>query len=78
MARVVDTLWFTNMKGVIGIVILAEDVTNDRKAYISVVDGHDQNVDTQTVISYGNPLSVDTIERLLYGLGERRLRPWQR
>jgi len=37
--KVIDTLWFTNLKGTAGIVILEEDVTGDRKAHIGVVDG---------------------------------------
>ncbi len=40
--KVIETLWFTNINGVIGIVIIEEDVTGDRKAYIGPASGTDE------------------------------------
>ncbi len=55
--RVVDSLWFTNNKGTVGIVIIEEDVTGERRAYIGIVDGYNQEADTQSIIDWGNPFS---------------------
>lgn len=66
--KVVDTLWFTSMKGCIGIVTIEEDVTGDRKAYIGSVSGRNAKVDTEDIIALGNPFSLDTITRLQHFL----------
>jgi len=70
--KVIDTLWFTNMKGTVGIVILEEDVTGDRKAYIGVVDGLNEQTDREALLAWGNKFSLDTVLRLRYLLTEKR------
>ncbi len=59
--RVVDSLWFTNNRGTIGIVIIQEDVTGERKAYIGIGDGHNEKADTQSIVDWGNPLSISVL-----------------
>ena len=70
--KVIDSLWFTNIKGTVGIVILEEDVTGDRKAYIGVVSGEDEKADTETIIAWGNKLSLDTAQRIVHFLKKGR------
>ncbi len=62
--KVVDSLWFTNNKGTVGIVTIEEDVTGDRKAYIGIGDGHNQEADTQSIVDWGNPLSISALGRI--------------
>lgn len=62
--KVVDSLWFTNTKGTVGIVIIEEDVTRDRKAYIGVGNGHNEAVDTQSIIDWGTLLSISALGRI--------------
>ena len=62
--KVIETLWFANLCGTTGIVILEEDVTGDRKAYIGSVPGKDEKADTHAIIAWGNKFSYDTIKRI--------------
>lgn len=62
--KVIETLWFTNMNGCIGIVVIEEDVTGDRKAYIGPVPGTDEETDTEAIIAWGNKFSLDTAQRI--------------
>ena len=66
--KVIDTLWFTNINGTVGIVTIEEDVTGDRKAYISVVPGEDEKADTETIIAWGNKFSLDTLKQIEHSL----------
>ncbi|GAI87289.1 unnamed protein product [marine sediment metagenome] len=66
--KVIDTLWFTNLKGTAGIVILEEDVTGDRKAYIGVVDGLNEQTDREALLAWGNKFSLSTAEQIVQKL----------
>jgi len=66
--KVIETLWFTNLDGVVGIVIIEEDVTGDRKAYIGSADGHDTKADTDKILAFGNKFSLDTAQRIEHHL----------
>jgi len=71
--KIIDTLWFTNGDGCIGIVVIEEDVTGDRKAYISPVSGTDEEADKQHIIDWGNKFSLDTALRLRHFLTKQPL-----
>jgi len=71
--KVIDSLWFTNMKGTVGIVILEEDVTGDRKAYIGMVEGLDEQTDREALLAWGNPFSLDTAQRIEHFLKKKRV-----
>ena len=71
--KVIDTLWFTNNKGTVGIVILEEDITGDRKAYIGVVPGGDEKADTEAIIDWGNPFSLNTAQRIEHFLKKKKV-----
>ncbi len=43
----IETLWFTNIRGSMGLAIVEEDITGDRKGYIGVVSGRDEKADTE-------------------------------
>ncbi len=63
--KVIDALWFTNMKGTVGIVTIEEDVTGDRKAYIGAVPiVVDEERDSEAIIAWGNQLSLVTVQRI--------------
>lgn len=69
--KVIDTLWFTNRYGTIGIVTVEEDVTGDRKAYIGIGRGIDKKVDTDLILAWGNMFSVDTLKRIDFYLTKK-------
>jgi len=62
--ELLETLWFTNRDGCIGIVVVEEDVTGDRKAYIGPVSGTNEKADTEQILAWGNKFSLDTTERI--------------
>ncbi|GAH49030.1 unnamed protein product, partial [marine sediment metagenome] len=62
--RVIETLWFTNIKGTCGIVLGEEDVTKDPVAYISVVGGSNAQLDTEDIVAWGNKFPRDTALRI--------------
>ncbi len=66
--KVIETLWFTNKDGCIGIVIGEEDITGDRKAYIGPASGTDEKADNEQILAWGNKFSLDTAKRILYFL----------
>ena len=73
--KVIDKLWFTNRDGVIGIVVIEEDVTGDRKAYIGIGEGKSEFTDTEAIVNWGNRFHSNTalrIERLLTYNGKRK------
>lgn len=66
--KVIDSLWFTTLDGCIGIIVIEEDVTGDRKAYIGPASGKDEKTDMEKVLAWGNKFSIDTAERILHFL----------
>ena len=70
--KVIETLWFTNLDGCIGIVVVEEDVTGDRKAYIGPASGTDEKADTEQILAWGNKFSLDTALRLRHLLKEKK------
>lgn len=66
--KTIETLWFTGMSGCIGIVVIEEDITGDRKAYIGPASGTDEKADTEQIISLGNKFSLDTAQRIEHHL----------
>ena len=62
--KVIETIWFTDVNGCIGIVIGEEDVTGDRKAYIGSASGTDEKADTEQILAWGNKFSLDVTERI--------------
>lgn len=71
--KVIDKLWFTNMDGCIGIIIVEEDITGDRKAYIGFGKGHDAQADTERILAWGNTFSLDTVGRLQCHLKKQKI-----
>ncbi|MBA7567483.1 hypothetical protein ES708_09195 [subsurface metagenome] len=64
MSKVIDTMFFTNVDGCIGIVVVEEDVTGDRKAYIGSVDGTNEKANTGAIMAWGNKLSLDAVQKI--------------
>ena len=67
--KIIETLWFNSFGGTVGIVVGEEDTTKDRKAYIGPASGAHEGADTDHIISFGLPFSLDTAKRLVYLLG---------
>ncbi len=70
--RVTDTIWFTGMRGSVGLVMGVDDVTGDRKAYIGRCSGLDEELDTKVIVDYGVALKLDTIMKIATHLGGKK------
>lgn len=54
MSKTLDKTWFATGHGhCIGIVLCEDEVTKEKKAYISVVSGEDEEADTQDIKENG-------------------------
>lgn len=70
--KVIDSIWFTNRDGTIGIIIGEEDITGDRKAYIGPASGTDEKTDTQQILSWGNKFSLSIALRVRHFLTDNK------
>ena len=52
--KTIMTKWFTNSKGTVGIVFTEDPITKKREAYISAVDGNDEETDIKFIKEWGN------------------------
>ena len=59
-----NVIWFTNMKGTIGIA-LTENEVGEKKAYISAVSGLDQELDAVHVAQNGSKLLPSMVKEIL-------------
>jgi hypothetical protein len=57
--------WFTSMKGLIGIVVAQDTITNEKKAYVSAADGYNEETDIQSILSGGAKVYVEQLERII-------------
>ncbi|KKN28987.1 hypothetical protein LCGC14_0848530 [marine sediment metagenome] len=62
---ILDTIWLTGMYGNIGIVLGEDSITGEKKAYIGVHTGHDEDSDREMVASGGAKLRKETVESIL-------------
>lgn len=63
--EIIDDMWFSTSEGVIGIVVIEDEVTQERRALIGVASGHDMKLDTTTIVAWGNPFSVAAAARII-------------
>jgi hypothetical protein len=59
--KIEHTYWFSPGTGHIGVVIGEDTFTREKKAYIGVVAGFDQEADTKTVAELGARLSREVL-----------------
>lgn len=69
--KIIETLWFNGFKGSAGIVVAEEEITKARVAYIGVISGEDVEADVDSIISFGQPLPLDTAKRIVRLLEEK-------
>ena len=70
--KIKDSIWFTNMKGVVGVILGEDEVTGKHKAYIGIADGQNQKGDEELVARRGNKLNYETAARITHWLKENR------
>ena len=61
-----DVMWFSLRSGMtIGIATKVDDITGEKKAYISTVSGFDEELDTQYILSHGSPVPIEYLKKML-------------
>ena len=66
--KILEALWFHNClnPGPVGLVLIEDRLTGDRKVYIGQSPGQDKPTDAKLIANYGAPVKIDeTIEFLL-------------
>ena len=71
--KAVDELWFTNSLGCIGIVVMEDEFTGNRRAYIGGATGTDQMRDAQRILDLGSSFTLEMLKRI-----EQRLTKMER
>ena len=69
--KILYTYWFSDMMGgQIGVVVGEDEITKERKAYIGIAGGQDQQADVEAISTRGQKLFPALLEEIL-----RRLKP---
>lgn len=62
---VIDSMWFSSWSGYFGFVLAEDEITGKRAIYAGVVEGKDQKVDEQALISCGNRVNTQMMAEML-------------
>jgi len=62
--KIIDDIWFTGFRGIVGIVIGEDDATHERKAYIGVGSGIDLWKDVKTIAENGCKLTPEVAMKI--------------
>lgn len=70
--KVIDSIWFTNGTGLgvgacVGIIII-EDDSGKRKAYVGIGNGVDEKADADRIVAWGTKFYLKTAQRIQQGL----------
>lgn len=67
--KLMKTIWFTTNSGLmIGVVIGKDEITGEKKAYIDIAAGDDEEDDKKFIMDYGCKLPVEIIKEILKDL----------
>ncbi len=69
--KTIDAIWFTTVGGTVGIVVGEDEVTRNRKAYIGVVSGLCEEVDTEHIRQFGSPVSLSIMRKIVKLMEEK-------
>lgn len=68
----IDAIWFSNMTstaGIVGIVVVEDEKTKERKAYIGIGEGNDEKLDTKRIMDFGSPFRIERVAEILNAKG---------
>ncbi len=54
--KTIGKYWFTNLTGVIGIVVVIDEITGEKKAYIGMGGCKRRRYDEEVIKDYGSPI----------------------
>lgn len=67
--KILDAMWFNSVGGTCGLVIGEDEHTGEKKAYIGVVHGFDEKLDTVQVAEYGCKVDLTMLTEIVKKLG---------
>ena len=70
--KIIDDIWFTGFRGIVGIVIGEDEVTGERKAYVGIGEGVSMDQDIKAIAEYGCPLTPGVAIRISSLLNPRK------
>lgn len=73
--KVIESIWFTHQTQCVGIVVAECEVTKQRKAYIGVGKGDDEQADIHSILNWGAKLTPGTLGVVMSLLQERPSEP---
>jgi len=62
--KILDATWFTAGSNCIGIVIIQDLITKEKKAYIGLGKGLDEGEDATEITSKGNQLPLEILQEI--------------
>lgn len=65
--KIIDDMWFTSSHTV-GIVVIEDEVTHERRSFIGVASGQDVKADIEHIAERGNPFSASAAARIITNL----------
>ena len=63
--KIIDSIWFNNSLGTMGIVVGEDEITGKRKAYVGIGRGADQDQDIELIKENGVQLTLSVAEHLV-------------
>lgn len=66
--KIIHAEWFTGMQ-VIGIVVGEDEHTKEKKAYIGVVAGTNEEADANFIARNGSPVMKESLEAIIKKMG---------
>lgn len=69
--NIVYTTWFTNARGTVGICVTREPDDMPR-AFISQVEGKNEQLDKQYIVEHGSKLYVSTVDKMVEAHEEKK------
>ena len=64
-SKIIETVWFPGAKGLCGIVVTEDEVTGERRGYVGVAFGLDEDVDANMVKDWGVKLFPRVLRDIL-------------
>ncbi len=63
--KTITAIWFTNPSGTVGIVVVENEVTGERKVYVGAASGLDEKADTKYIMEFGSKVTLPVLRGLV-------------
>lgn len=63
--KILDSIWFSSRGGYCGLVVGEDELTGEKMAYIGVVSGSNEGMDTQEVAQWGCKVNLRRLNEII-------------